>query len=132
MVLQHLWVGVSENGRWWGRLERFVFLVGELVAKSHPSSGTRLYAVRVAFHLQDYFVPRVLQAEVQTADAREQGHRLHGRFRAGAARDGVRQKRKTSLVQEEKRKDDPSEGDDEIFKSRNKTRLQTVPLIVLV
>jgi hypothetical protein len=44
----------------------------------------------------------------------------------------VRQKRKTSLVQEEKRKDDPSEGDDEIFKSRNKTRLQTVPLIVLV
>ena len=88
MVLQHLWVGVSENGRWWGRLERFVFLVGELVAKSHPSSGTRLYAVRVAFHLQDYFGPRVLQAEVQAADAREQGHRLYGRFRAGAARDG--------------------------------------------
>ena len=120
MVLQHLWVGVSENGRWWGRLERFVFLVGELVAKSHPSSGTRLYAVRVAFHLQDYFVPRVLQAEVQTADAREQGHRLHGRFRAGAARDGVRQKRKTSLVQEKNERTTPRKETTKFLKAGTK------------
>ena len=54
--------------------------------KPRRTGRTRLYAVRVALHLEDDLVPRVLQAEVQAADPGEQRDRLHGR---GPARNGV-------------------------------------------
>ena len=44
--------------------------------------------MRVAFHLQDYLMPRVLQPQVQAADAGKERHRLHD-GRCDDVRDGV-------------------------------------------